>query len=187
VEIPCPQDCVYLATARSHPPAVVQRRQERDLTFLLPLVSDLTDTQHRLLLVLQSIIVQHAEGAIPALLDVDIAEASAALAATLETAGKGIIYEHHAVSAPAQRLTGELRRAVANLVEQSPSHQGRLERESAAALRRIERGARAAEQALAGDPAPVYLRLLQRMLSGTRGGDVSDDPSGSTGGLIVQP
>jgi hypothetical protein len=187
VEIPCPPDCVYLATARSHPPAVVQRRQERDLTFLLPLVSDLTDTQHHLLLVFQSIIVRYAEGAIPALLDVDIADACAALAATLETAGKGIIYEHHAVSAPAQRLTGELGRAVADFVAQSPSHQGRIERESATALRRIERGAREAEQALAGDPVPVYLRLLQRMLSGTAGGNVSDDTPGSTGGLIMQP
>ena len=32
------------SSARSHPSAVVQRRQERDLRFLLPLVSDLSET-----------------------------------------------------------------------------------------------------------------------------------------------
>jgi hypothetical protein len=54
VEINCPSDCGYLTSARSHPPAVVQRRQERDVSFILPIVSELTDTQYRLLLLFQS-------------------------------------------------------------------------------------------------------------------------------------
>jgi hypothetical protein len=195
VEIACPQDCPYLSSARSHPPAVVQRRQERDLTFMLPLISDLTETQYRLTLLFQSIVVRHAEGAVPALVDVDIAEATAALAATLETAGKGIIYEHHAVSVPAQQLTAALRGTFAELVAQNTAQQGRIERESAVALRRIERGARTAAQALAGDDAPVYLGLLQRMLSnpgaapaGSHPGDAADPGRGEAAPrLIIQP
>ena len=115
VEIACPSDCIYLASARSHPPAVVQRRQERDMSFVLPIVSELTETQYRLLLLFQSAIVSHAPAAVPALRDEDVAEAAAAAAATLETARKGIIYEHQAVSVPAQRLTSELGKVVADL------------------------------------------------------------------------
>ena len=110
VEIQCPPDCVYLASARTHPPAIVQRRQERDVSFIVPLVADLTETQYRLLLMFQSATVKHAASAVPGVRDEDIAAAADAAAATLETARKGIIYEHQAVSVPAQRLTAEFSR-----------------------------------------------------------------------------
>ena len=75
---------------------MVQRRQERDLRFFLPLVSDLTEPQARLVLVFQAVMLRHAAGAVPALLDQDVADAAEAVAATLETARKGVIYEHQA-------------------------------------------------------------------------------------------
>jgi hypothetical protein len=189
VEIACPADCIYLSSARSHPPAVVQRRQERDLGFLLPLVSDLTETQYRLVVLLQSVIVKHAEGAMPPLQDGEIAEAAAASAATLETAGKGIIYEHQAVSVPAQRLAVELRRVVADLLSRNPSQQSRVERDTAAALRRIEQGARTAERALGGDEPPVYLKLLGRTFTAVPGSAGDDAPAlePPQGNLIIQP
>jgi hypothetical protein len=190
VEIACPSDCVYLASARSHPPAVVQRRQERDVSFVLPLVSELTETQYRLLLLFQSAIVSHAPAAVPALRDEDVAEAAAAAAATLETARKGIIYEHQAVSVPAQRLTSELGKVVADLAAQAGSHQARLERDAAVALRRIEQGARTAANGLAGDEPPVYLSLLSRMLKAPAGEPATGaaGPAGpSRGGLIITP
>jgi hypothetical protein len=167
----------------------VQRRQERDLGFLLPLVSDLTETQYRLVVLLQSVIVKHAEGAIPALEDVDIAEATAAAAATLETAGKGIIYEHQAVSVPAQRLSAELRRLITELLDRNPSQQARVERDTAAALRRIERGAREAGHALPGDETPVYLKLLNRTFVPTPAsvGEDAATPDAPAKSLIIQP
>jgi len=171
VEIDCPSDCVYLSSARAHPPAVVQRRQERDVSFILPIASELTDTQYRLLLLFQSATVKHAEAALPKLRDKDIAEAAATAASTLETARKGIIYEHQAVSVPAQRLTSELGRVVAALSAQAGSQLARLERDAALALRRLEQGARTAAKVLDGDEPPVYLNLLTRMLK---------DPGGST-------
>ena len=127
------------------------------------IVSELTDTQYRLLLLFQSATVQHARGALPTLRDEDVAEAAAAAASTLETARKGIIYEHQAVSVPAQRLTSELGRVVTELSAQAGSQQARLERDAAVALRRMEQGARSAGKAgspLEGDEAPVYLNLL---------------------------
>lgn len=183
VEIRCPADCGYLSASRAHPPAVVQRRQERDLGYLLPLVADLTETQYRLVVLFQSITSKHADQAAPAVVDADVAEAAAATAATLETAGKGIIYQHQAVSVPAQRLADELARAVAGLVAQNQSHQSRVERDSAVALRKLEAAARGAAQALAGDEAPVFLRMLQRIFAGASP-DKDAPPAPS---LIVAP
>lgn len=182
VEINCPADCVYLSAAKAHPAAVVQRRQERDVGFLLPLVADLTETQYRLVVLFQSVTVKHAEHAAPPLLDVDIAEGAAAAASTLETARKGIIYQHQAVSVPAQRLTDEYARIVAELIKQNAAQQGRVERDAAAALRKIEAGARTAQSALAGDEAPVYLKILGRVFAGT---PAAGEPPRS--GLITAP
>ena len=190
VEIECPADCVYLTSARAHPPAVVQRRQERDVAFVLPIVSELTETQYRLLLLFQSAIASHAPGDLPSLRDEDVAEAAAAAAATLETARKGIIYEHRAVSVPAQRLTAELGRVVADLAARAGSHQARLERDAAIALRGIERGARTAAGALAGDDPPVYLNLLARMLKAPPGeatAGATEAAAAPSGPLIITP
>jgi hypothetical protein len=187
VEIRCPPDCVYLSSARAHPPAVVQRRQERDVSFILPLVSELTDTQYRLVLLFQSATVKHAEGALPTLRDEDVAEAAGAAAATLETARKGIIYEHQAVSVPAQRLTLELGKVVADLSAQAGSQQARLERDAAVALRRLEQGARTAASALDGDAPPIYLNLLTRMLKDPGGSPGAEAPPAAEGGLIIPP
>ena len=68
VEIPCPDSCPYLASAREHPAAVVQRRQERDLRFFLPLVPQLTALSAR---ARASLLVMWCGygGPVPALLD----------------------------------------------------------------------------------------------------------------------
>lgn len=188
VEIHCPPDCVYLSSAKAHPAAVVQRRQDRDLGFLLPLVASLSETQYRLVVLFQSVIVRHAAAAMPPIYDVDVAEAAAAAAATLETSGKGIIYEHQAVSAPAQRLTADLRQVVDDIIKQNTTQQSRIERDAAAALRQIEEGARRAEKALAGDEAPVYLKMLGRIFAATGQGELSGQGSPpSRSGLIIQP
>jgi hypothetical protein len=186
LEIACPADCVYLSSAKAHPPAVVQRRQERDVSFVLPFVSDLTETQYRLLVFFQSLALKHASGAIPPVMDVDIADAAAAVAATLETAGKGIIYEHQAVSVPAQRLSSELGRGLAEITAQAGSQRGKLERDAALVLRRIERAARTADTALTGDEPPIYLRLLNRMLQPT-GPTAEEESAAPSSGLIVTP
>jgi hypothetical protein len=183
VEIPCPETCPYLASAREHPAAVVQRRRERDLRFLLPIVSDLTEPQARLMLLFQAVTLRHAAAAVPRLIDQDVADAAEAVAATLETARKGVIYEHQAASLPAQRLSAELRDAFAALSPE-PSQVARIERDAAVALRRLERAARTARAELPGDEAPVFINLARRMAP-EPGPKPGTGGSSASGGLIV--
>jgi hypothetical protein len=183
VEIACPPDCPYLATAREHPPAVVQRQQERDMQFLLPRIADLTETQYRLYLFLQALVLQHARAAVPAPHDRDAAEAAATVAATLETAHKGIIYEHQAASLPAQRLATEIGRAIADLAQRAGANGSRMERDAAAALRRLERAAReaAAEVPDPASPDTSWFALATRMMAGAAQGasPAAEEPAAS--------
>jgi hypothetical protein len=171
-EINCPPSCAYLSSARAHPAAAIQRRQEKDLRFVLPLMLDLEETQYRLVVFFQSVVLRHASSALPPLNDLDVADGAGAVAATLETAGKGIIYEHRAASMPAQRLAEELGRAATELMRESGANQRSVERDIALALRRIEAGARTAATALEDDEPPVYLNVLGRLLSKSGGAEL---------------
>jgi hypothetical protein len=161
-EIRCPSDCAYLTTARLHPPAVVQRRREVQGRFLATIVDGLTQPQYQLFLLLQIAVADHvARAAAPAPRGSDIAEAAGTLAATYETASKGIIYEHHATGLPAQRVAADLRAAI-----EAIGREGRMPRDAdlAAVLRRTERAAREADAALNGDDA--YRSLLADLFPG---------------------
>ena len=139
VEISCPSDCGYLSAARVHPPAVIQRQQELDRAMLLPLMHGLSERQARLFLMLAAVTSRHQPDVLQKLIDDDIAQASGALASTLETAAKGIVYEHQPSSLVAARLMSELKTVVDEVVKNAGSA---LERDAAIALRRLEHGAR---------------------------------------------
>jgi hypothetical protein len=139
VEISCPSDCGYLSTARIHPPAVIQRQQEMDRAMMLPLLQGLSERQARLFLMLSAATSQHRPEALQKLVDSDIAQAAGALASTLETAAKGIVYEHQPASLAAARLMAEMKRLVDEVVKNAGSA---LERDAAVALRRIEHAAK---------------------------------------------
>src|SRR5438552_10625665 len=94
VEINCPADCIYLTTAKAHPPAVVQRQLEHDRALLLPLLGGMSERQARVFLMLAAVIARHQGDPFRKLIDEDIALAAEALAATLETSARGIVYEH---------------------------------------------------------------------------------------------
>lgn len=169
VEITCPEDCGYLVEARAHPPASARRQREKDFDFAVPIVHELSDTAYRLALMFQETIRRYAPAALPPLADSDVAEACGTLASTLETAAKGIIYEHQAQSLPAQRLVVELRSVLGSL-GRGPSSS--LEREAATALRRMELAAKTAASRLEGGQKS-YLEFLGRMP--VRTGDYSDE------------
>lgn len=179
-EIACPPDCAYLSSARAHPAAATQRRRERDLRFLLPLLQDLTEPQYRLLLAFQAVILKHASSALPAPHDADVGDAAGTLASTIETARKGIIYEHQTASVPAQRIAAELRGLLDEIEREAPAP-GR-ERDASEALRRIERGARDAPAAFPEDGPTAYLGLLGRMMS-----DVASRTAGKPGAAADEP
>jgi hypothetical protein len=165
-EIQCPEDCVYLASAREHPAAVVKRQQEHDVAILLPTLQGLTERQHQLFFLFQSLIARHTPEGFTRLVDDDVAEAAAAAAATLETAARGVIYDHAAQSRPAQRLAAEMKAMLADMEKQGVRI---YEREAAIVLRAIEKGARETRKIEPGDAS--YLTLMARLLQRNRAGE----------------
>lgn len=159
VEIACPNDCAWLGAADAHPPAVVRKQRQRDFDFAMPMLHRLPEPAYRLVLLFQDALARHRAGAVPPLLDRDVVEACAALASTLETSARGIIYEHQAGSLPAQRLLMELRAA---LQRAAPNATAAVERDAATALRRIEAAAKAAGTTLEGGDR-AYLEFVQRL------------------------
>lgn len=184
VEIRCPATCVYLASSRAHPPAVAQRRQARDLRFLAAAFHGLTEPQHRLFFFLQAVIERYRGSALPAITDADVVESTAALASTIETAARGIIYEHTPGSLPAQRLAADLKAA---LQQKGATLGGALERDAALVLRRMEKAARDAGAALV-DGETAYLDLGARVLRDSAAAPDGDEPAArlaGASGLII--
>jgi hypothetical protein len=177
-EIQCPDDCVYLTSAREHPAAVVKRQQEHDVAILLPTLHGLTERQHQLFFLFQSVIARHTPEGFSRLLDDDVAEAAGAVAATLETAARGVIYDHVAPSRPAQRLASELKATLADMQKQGVRI---YDREAATVLRAIEKGARETRKIEPGDAS--YLTLMARLLQRNRSG--TQLPVEPTGSLII--
>ena len=176
VEIACPPDCSYLRSANAHPPAVVQRQQERDFGFLLPLLGRLTERQQQIALLLQAAV--RADGPDPApRSDADVEQAAKATAETFETASRGIVYEHRATSLDAQRLANRMQA----LIDEQRKEGVRLpDGDVAAAAHCIETAARDARRALGGGD-DAYLALVDRLLRSTKNRDADERP------LIVAP
>ena len=177
VEIQCPDDCVYLTSAREHPAAVVKRQQEHDVAILLPTIQSLTKRQYQLFFLFQNLISRHVPQGFTRLIDDDVAEAASSVASTLETAARGVIYEHTAKSPPAQRLGAEMKTILAEMRQQGATV---YDREAAIVLRAIERGARETRQAEPGDSA--YLTLMARLLKRNRS---TPPPAGEQPSLII--
>jgi hypothetical protein len=182
VEINCPTDCGYLSTARSHPPAIVQRQHEVDRAMLLPLLQGLSERQAQLFLMLAAVASRHRPDGLQKLVDDDIAQAAGALAATLETAAKGIVYEHHPASFVAGRLMSELKAVVDEVVKSAGSA---LERDAAIALRRIEH---AAKMMITVRPdANELQQLFARVLAPAPGGDAHPEAPPTPASSIIIP
>jgi hypothetical protein len=164
-EINCPADCSWLASAREHPAAAVKRQQERDAAVLVPTLAGLTERQHQLFFLFHSAIARHRPDGFGRLVDDDVAEAAAAAAATLETAARGVIYEHVPPSVPAQRLAADLKAFLAEMRQQGARI---FDREAAMVLRAIEAGAREARKSAEGGDV-AYVTLMSRLLQQTRG------------------
>jgi hypothetical protein len=172
VEIQCPDDCVYLTSAREHPAAVVKRQQEHDVSVLLPTLQGLTERQYQLFFLFQSLIARHTPEGFARLVDDDVADAAGSVAATLETAARGVIYEHAAQSRPAQRLAGEMTAMLAEMRQQGAKV---YDREAAVVLRAIEKGARETRRLEPGDAS--YLTLMGRLLQRHRVAPPAKSPS----------
>lgn len=164
-EIRCPSDCVYLATAREHPPAVTVRQQQQDSARLSHATRDLNREQSRLFLSVNAFISQYQAPDIQRLIDADVAEAAGALANTFETAARGVIYDHRPSSRPAERLVAALKPV---LDEAARAGGTTFQRDAAIVLRRTEESARGSTASDSAGSGPEggrndYLNLLARV------------------------
>jgi hypothetical protein len=175
-EIQCPADCTYLVAAREHPAAVVVRRQQHDLGWLVSRMHDLGERQSKLFFLVCSFLARDAAGdgrhtlapyeegppgiAASAVIDADAADALGAIAATLETAVRGVIYEHRPASRPAERLVAALKPV---LTEVGAGGGTAFERDAAVVLRRIEAAARDMMKESPGH-GRAFLDLLDRVI-----------------------
>lgn len=153
VEIACPSDCGWLRTAESHPPAVGQRQQADDQRRLFALLDELDEGAYVALTVCLQAALAHRASTVPAPLDEDLQGAAAALAATFETAAKGLIYEHRPETLVAERLTRVWRDALERVAAEGA--QG-VEAEAGTALRRIERAVRDMRRDCPDRPAAFF-------------------------------
>lgn len=160
VQIRCPSDCAWLATAREHPPAVQVRQQQRDVGLLVQFMRDLNERQSQLFFLIHTFLVRYEPAELPSLVDDDVAEAAAALAATYETSARGVIYEHRPASLPAERLVSVLKPV---LLDTGKGLGSPFERDAAYVLRRVEDAVREI-RAIDQTNRRAFLDLLARVI-----------------------
>ena len=145
---------------------------------LLSTMGRLTERQLQLFFLLATVLVRHKPDGFSPPADADVAEAAGALAATLETASRGVIYEQQPASPAAAALGRDLK---ALLDEVGRGGGSRFEREAAEVLRGIERGARHDTPAI-GDGASAYLAIIGRVVH-----DASSQPPRPTAPPLIVP
>jgi hypothetical protein len=169
VEIACPADCGYLAAAHSHPPASVRRQQERDVGFLVAMREGLSNRESELFWVILTFLAGMKADPLLRLVDEDVAEAAGALAATYETANRGLIYEHRPQSLASQRLVNDLKAFLGTLLQGADAATTRnVERDVAVVLRHLEKGAREVRRFVDEGPATA-LAIITRVVTAARG------------------
>jgi hypothetical protein len=160
VQIQCPSDCTWLASAREHPPAVAVRRHQRDLGVLVQATRDFNERQTQIFVLVASFLLRYAPPDLHGVIDDDVAEAAGAVASTFETAARGVIYEHRPASLPAERLATELRQVLAEAGKGTTSS---FDRDAGVVLRRLAEAVREL-RATDHDNSRAFLDLLTRVL-----------------------
>jgi len=159
-EIACPPDCIYLASAREHPPAAFVRQKQRDVALLIDAIRDLNDRQAQLFLLATTLLLQYEPPVLQPLMDEDVIEAAAALAATYETAAKGLIYDHRPASLSAERLVQALK---PRLAEAGQGGGTAFERDAAVVFKQIGEAA-AHVRELEPDNRNAFIEILRRTI-----------------------
>jgi len=165
VEIQCPSDCPWLASAREHPPAVAVRQQQRDMGLIVRFMRDFSHRQSQLFLLVTTFLVRYEAPELQRPVDEDVVEAMGALASTFETASRGVIYEHR----PASLAAGHLMAALKPVLAEAGHGGGTpFERDAVVVLRRVA-DAVAEVRAVEADNRRAFLDLLGRAIHATDG------------------
>lgn len=123
-------------------------------------VRDLNERQSQLFVLAMSVLASYRSPELQPLIDDDVAEAMGALAATYETASRGLIYEHRPTSFPADRLAAALKPIMAEAGQRGGTA---FERDAGIVLRRVEEAARAVRSADPGN-THAFLDLVGRII-----------------------
>jgi len=161
VQIRCPSDCAWLATAREHPPATVVRQRQQDVGILSRILRDLSERQSQLLFLITTFLATYQPTELHAPIDDDVVEAISSLAATFETASRGLIYDHRPASVLAERLATSLRPV---LEEAGRGAGSSFERDAAVVLRRLEEAVRDV-RTFDQTNRQAFLELLRRVMA----------------------
>ena len=146
---------------------------------------DLNRRQSQLFFLINTFVNGYQPQDLHAPIDEDVIEAADALAATYETASRGVIYEHRPQSLPAERLLMALKPLLADAGKGLGSA---FERDAAVVLRRIGAAARDVRKQDAQN-ARAFLELLRRVMrpsdtAATRTGE-QGEAAPARSGLIV--
>jgi hypothetical protein len=126
---------------------------------LLQFMRDLSEQQSELFLITGGFLMRHQPVELQPLIDDDVAGAATALAATFETAARGVIYEHRPPSGPAERLAAALKPLFVKAGENAGTS---FDRDAAVVLRRIEEAVVALRAIEPGNRRP-FLEMLGRV------------------------
>jgi hypothetical protein len=160
VEIQCPSDCPWLASAREHPPAVAVRQQQRDFGVMLEGMRDFSRRQSQLFILVTTFLVRYESPELQRPVDDDVADAFGALAATYETASRGVIYEHRPASLAAAQLMNALKPVLAEAGKGAGTP---FERDVVTVLRRVAESVTKVRAIETGN-ARAFLDLLGRVI-----------------------
>jgi hypothetical protein len=161
IEISCPSDCTWLASAREHPPATVVRQQQRDVSVLAHSMRDFSQRQGQLFFLIATFLARYPSEDLHPLIDHDVLEAVGSLAATYEIASRGLIYEQRSSSVVAERLGTALKTV---LSEAGQGGGSAFEWDAALVLRRFEEAATPVHAADQGN-RQAFLELLRRVVA----------------------
>jgi len=131
------------------------------MKIFLPTVRDLSERQAELMWNVLAFLREYRGDALMRTTDADVEAAAAALAATSDTAARGLIYEQRPNSLPAQRLADDLKAAIPQFAVDRGSP---LDRDLAAVFHAVEIGARETRKTLPGGDT-AYLALIQRLIA----------------------
>jgi hypothetical protein len=143
---------------------------------------DLNERQAKLCFFVLTFLNRYEPADLLPLIDHDIAEAAAALAATAETAVRGVIYEHRPSSASAARLASAMKTV---LSEARASGGTPFDRDAAIVLRRVEAAAR--EVLAGGSSGRTFVDWINRIVARTADNEAPQAQHPDEGPRLILP
>ena len=139
-------------------------------------VRDFSERQSQLFLLISTFLVRYQPPELQRLIDDDVAEGMTALAATFETASRGVIYEHRSATLAGERLIAALKPVLA---EAGRGLGSAFERDAVVVLRRLEEAVRSV-RGQSDENRRAFLDLLGRVIKDQSAAEASreDEPAG---------